>query len=336
MTPKESANREAVERAAFEKWAFDNWQNSYPPAAAWDGWKARAGLLSGEETIPAGMKAWSGGDSAPADWDGGDVMLEGGEIIPGSVADIWQHDNPDYIPVVAYTPKAPTPEICVNDDLRSRLDQVGPITPVGEPAVLSRRIGAPAPIEGGEAVRDATVVEQADAVSFLETAFRNVDLPTLSADDSEDIRDGLQGFVDQRVNAAIAALKPSDGLQTDMVEARGLDANDIERLALIMLGELHAHLPEAARPMSMSDLSDDQAQRATNAVMRILPAFRATPSASAVPWDGLIAAFGPVLRDAFPDAHAVTRMQVGEALAHEVKKRLHWFAALASVPGDGR
>jgi hypothetical protein len=39
-----------------------------------------------------------------------------------------------------------------------------------------------------------------------------------------------------------------------------------------MLGELHANVPEADRPMSMSDLSDEQAERARKAVRKVLVA----------------------------------------------------------------
>jgi hypothetical protein len=45
---------------------------------------------------------------------------------------------------------------------------------------------------------------------------------------------------------------------------------DEEALILAMLGELHANVPEADRPMSMSDLSDEQAERARKAVNRVL------------------------------------------------------------------
>lgn len=40
-------------------------------------------------------------------------------------------------------------------------------------------------------------------------------------------------------------------------------------LVVLMLYELHSHVPEDQRPMSMSDLSDDQAKRARNAIHAI-------------------------------------------------------------------
>lgn len=44
-------------------------------------------------------------------------------------------------------------------------------------------------------------------------------------------------------------------------------------------------------------------------------------------WLALGAAFGPVLREAFPKASSRERMQVSEALVGEVRKRESWFAA---------
>lgn len=42
---------------------------------------------------------------------------------------------------------------------------------------------------------NCAAVTKADAVKFIESAFRNVELPPLSADDIEDIRDGLEHFI---------------------------------------------------------------------------------------------------------------------------------------------
>lgn len=43
-------------------------------------------------------------------------------------------------------------------------------------------------------------------------------------------------------------------------------------------------------------------------------------------WAALGAAFGPILKEAFPDHSAVERMAVADALAEAVKVREHWFA----------
>lgn len=83
-------------------------------------------------SIPEGMKRWTGGDRAPADWDGGPVWLRGGRLCKkgeGPKADAdgkwiegdgnWTHLNgwdrekqvaiPGEWDVIAYTPKtAPT------------------------------------------------------------------------------------------------------------------------------------------------------------------------------------------------------------------------------------
>lgn len=58
----------------------------------------------------------------------------------------------------------------------------------------------------------------------------------------------------------------------------GLDADRIEWLALLMMNYLHAHVPESERPLSMSDLSDEQAQRAINAVMGLIAALADQPA----------------------------------------------------------
>jgi hypothetical protein len=44
----------------------------------------------------------------------------------------------------------------------------------------------------------------------------------------------------------------------------------LDPLVVRMLYELHSHVPEEQRPMSMSDLSDEQAERARRAVLAIL------------------------------------------------------------------
>lgn len=45
---------------------------------------------------------------------------------------------------------------------------------------------------------------------------------------------------------------------------------DEDGLIVAMLYELHSHVPEEQRPMSMSDLSDDQATRARAAVRKVI------------------------------------------------------------------
>jgi len=66
-------------------------------------------FLAGE-AIPAGMKPWHGGDSAPEDWDGGQVMLTDGSFCM-PVGHLW-HPFGD-VHVAAYTPK-PTPPPIAN------------------------------------------------------------------------------------------------------------------------------------------------------------------------------------------------------------------------------
>jgi hypothetical protein len=58
--------------------------------------------------IPAGMKPWHGGDSAPKDWDGTDAIeLRDGSRWANS-ADDWTHDGGPG-DIIAYTPKPATP-----------------------------------------------------------------------------------------------------------------------------------------------------------------------------------------------------------------------------------
>lgn len=63
------------------------------------------------EALPDGMVPWNGGDSAPADWDGGPVYVETGirnkrEMLDAKhiFAQHWQC-KPQFKPVIAYTPK---------------------------------------------------------------------------------------------------------------------------------------------------------------------------------------------------------------------------------------
>ena len=70
--------------------------------------------MSDSITVPAGMVAWHGGDSAPANWDGGRVQFRHGGcsiLRPGDGLD-WRHGAipHDIVPdgrteIVAYTPR---------------------------------------------------------------------------------------------------------------------------------------------------------------------------------------------------------------------------------------
>ncbi len=67
-------------------------------------------------TIPAGMKPWAGGDSAPSDWDGGAVLLRDLQITDdGLYEDSWQRgfrgdaDRQRDLDIIAYTPATPDP-----------------------------------------------------------------------------------------------------------------------------------------------------------------------------------------------------------------------------------
>jgi hypothetical protein len=42
-------------------------------------------------------------------------------------------------------------------------------------------------------------------------------------------------------------------------------------------------------------------------------------------WLALASSFGPILREAFPDAPPSMRAVVGEMIANEVRKRESWF-----------
>lgn len=64
---------------------------------------------SGRVEIPAGMVPWHGGDSAPADWDGGAVLLRNGERDNGQAGNDWRHTDLAFedsdTDIIAYTPK---------------------------------------------------------------------------------------------------------------------------------------------------------------------------------------------------------------------------------------
>lgn len=77
--------------------------------------------------IPAGMVPWHGGESAPADWDGGPVLLADGErwgpyhASPGWAT--WDLEATNTRRIIAYTPRTST-HSTVGDDARARAREV--------------------------------------------------------------------------------------------------------------------------------------------------------------------------------------------------------------------
>ncbi|WP_286880852.1 hypothetical protein [Sphingomonas sp.] len=61
--------------------------------------------------IPAGMKPWDGGDTAPEDWDGGPVLVRNGDLIrrpERGELNLWRHYAGWPLgDVIAYSPKPP-------------------------------------------------------------------------------------------------------------------------------------------------------------------------------------------------------------------------------------
>jgi len=61
--------------------------------------------------VPEGMVSWAGGDSAPADWDGGKVRMRGGRHLNVTHdAAMWDHDRScrcEEFDIIAYTPSTP-------------------------------------------------------------------------------------------------------------------------------------------------------------------------------------------------------------------------------------
>ena len=82
-----------------------------------------------QPAIPAGMKPWSGRNSAPEDWDGGPVLwrwLDGRTFIDSASDDpiAWVHTNETGLAdIIAYTPK--------------------PAQPAGEVVFTGHRFGSP-------------------------------------------------------------------------------------------------------------------------------------------------------------------------------------------------
>lgn len=63
-----------------------------------------------EPAIPATMKPWHGGDGAPEDWDGGEVLWSNGVTCWPSCDQVsWRSTvNGGLVTIIAYTPKPPT------------------------------------------------------------------------------------------------------------------------------------------------------------------------------------------------------------------------------------
>lgn len=60
--------------------------------------------------IPEGMKAWHGGDSAPSDWDGGEVWLRCGRLWKQMQPLIWGRPHGEHAgDIIAYTPIQSSP-----------------------------------------------------------------------------------------------------------------------------------------------------------------------------------------------------------------------------------
>lgn len=108
-----TVEREAIERAikATEYKYFGDYEMSDDQRESVDvlveAARHRLAALASAPAVPIGMKPWRGGEAAPGDWDGGDVLLENGEMGDGNV---WDH-HPSRSPtrVVAYTPTASAP-----------------------------------------------------------------------------------------------------------------------------------------------------------------------------------------------------------------------------------
>ncbi len=88
----------------------------------------------------------------------------------------------------------------------------------------------------------------------------------------------MQTYADTLVAEAVAKDRAALTRACKVIETlAGLEGrpvlSDRERedgMIVAMMYALHAHVPEIQRPMSMSDLSDEQAERARNAVCVIL------------------------------------------------------------------
>lgn len=113
MTEATNTRRDALEDAAQEAerigsaWAEDT---DCPKTSRAVGRRIAETIrsLKGGANTPAGMKAWSGGAKAPADWDGGPVLLRNGYM---GEANHWGRNTPAELgyegdnDIVAYTPQ---------------------------------------------------------------------------------------------------------------------------------------------------------------------------------------------------------------------------------------
>lgn len=117
--------------------AFSAYPDSSPQAAVrmkhamrldWSAMLAAAPSASAETVpaIPAGMKPWTGGDSAPEDWDGCNVLnRKGGFVCPIEGTPAWTHCGlaDEGHAVIAYTPK-PTPAAPAQSEVERKPDRI--------------------------------------------------------------------------------------------------------------------------------------------------------------------------------------------------------------------
>ena len=71
--------------------------------------------------------------------------------------------------------------------------------------------GGAVPNKAAPENRASARVTREAAVRFIEGAFRNIDLPALSADDLEDIRDGLEAFARHHGNIDNPSTRGGEG-----------------------------------------------------------------------------------------------------------------------------
>jgi hypothetical protein len=105
-------------------------------------------------TVPAGMKAWHGGDAAPDDWDGGPLLLRNGEWDNGQAGNDWRHteltvEDSDS-DIIAYTPKPTTVEA-------SGMVERARLAGLEEAALIAQTFGVP----GGHVADTAREVAKA-------------------------------------------------------------------------------------------------------------------------------------------------------------------------------
>lgn len=97
-------------------------------------------------TIPPGFKPWHGGDSAPADWDGGEVYThdsseDAGEVYSlapsffGEGDECWQRDN-TFVDIIAYTPTTPIADDEPHPHPVGRMHALGTTEPAVADAVM--------------------------------------------------------------------------------------------------------------------------------------------------------------------------------------------------------